>query len=165
MNTIRKNVVIALTVLGMGSFSVAARADDTTPPPGRHGAAAHGAQMQAKMADMMAKHQAKLHDLLKLTPQQEPAWSAYQAAIKPAAPAGAHPDREAIAKMSAPDRLSKMIEMSKQHEARMEALQTALTAFYSQLTAEQKAVFDDHTMGGAHGGMHHGMRGGWGRRG
>jgi hypothetical protein len=165
MNTLRKNVLIALTVLGMGSVTLAARADDTTPPAGRHDAAAHGAQMQARMAAMMAKRQAKLHDLLKLTAQQEPAWTAYQAAIKPAAPSGAHPEHGAIAKLSSPDRLSKMIEMTKQHEAKMEAHLTALNAFYSQLTAEQKAVFDDHTLGGAHGGMHGGMRGGWGHRG
>jgi hypothetical protein len=50
------------------------------------------AQMQAKMADMFAKRQARLHDLLKLTAQQESAWATYQAAIKPAAGDQAWPE-------------------------------------------------------------------------
>jgi hypothetical protein len=41
----------------------------------------------------------------------------------------------------------------------LEAHLTALTAFYAQLTPEQKTTFDDRSMGGKHGGGHHG---GWG---
>jgi hypothetical protein len=158
MNVLRKSILIGFTVLGMA----AAQAQDTTPPAGRHGAVVSKEQMQAKMAEMFAKRQAKLHDLLKLTAQQESAWATYQAAIKPAATgAGAAGDHQSFATLSAPDRLSKMIEMSKQHEAKLEATLPALTAFYGQLTTEQKAIFDDHTMGGKHGGFH-GHRGGWG---
>jgi protein CpxP len=159
MNTIRKSILIGLTVIGMSSATLAARADDTTPAPGRHGAAVSQEQMQAKMAEMFAKHQAKVHDLLKLTAAQEGAWTTYQAAIKPVAPA-THVDRAAIAKMSSPDRMAKMLEMSKQHIITMEAHLAALTAFYGQLTTAQKTVFDSQTMGG---GMHH-RHGGWGDR-
>jgi len=165
MKTFAKNMLIGLTVLGLGTASLAARADDTTTAPaGRHGHAAMGqAQMQAKMAEMWAKRQQKLHDLLKLTSAQEGAWSTYQAAIKPAAPAaGAHPDRAAFAALSAPDRLSKMIDMSKQHETAMEAHLAALNTFYGQLTADQKTIFNDNTMGGKN--AHHG-HGRWGRHG
>jgi len=157
MNILRKSILIGFTVLGMA----AAQAQDMTPAPGRHGAVVNREQMQARMEEMFAKRQAKLHDLLKLTAQQESAWASYQAAIKPAAAGGTLPDRDAVAKMSAPDRLAKMIDLSKQRQVKMEAHLTALTAFYSQLTAEQKAIFDDHTRGGAHGG-HAGHRGGWG---
>lgn len=153
MKTIRNSVLIGLAVLGMGSAPFAAQAQEA--PVGRHGHAVNQAQMQAKMTDMFAKHQAKLHDLLKLTAAQEPAWTTYQAAIKPAAPA-AH-DRAAFAAMPAPERLGKMIEMGKQHVASMEAHLTALNAFYATLTPEQKAVFDANTMGGAHGPHHRGM--------
>ncbi|MQA41519.1 Spy/CpxP family protein refolding chaperone [Rugamonas aquatica] len=157
MNILRKSILIGFTVLGMA----AAQAQDMAPAAGRHGAVVNREQMQAKMEEMFAKRQAKLHDLLKLTTQQESAWATYQAAIKPTAAGGTLPDRDAVAKMSAPDRLAKMIDLSKQRQAKMEAHLTALTAFYSQLTAEQKAIFDDHTRGGAHGG-HPGQRGGWG---
>ena len=67
--------------------------------------------------------------------------------------------RGEFAKLTAPERLSKMIEMTKQREAKMEAHLTALTAFYGQLTPEQKKVFDERGMGGkrgGHGWRHHG---------
>jgi len=157
MKTFRKSLLIGLTVLGMGTTSLAAHADDSSAQPG-----ARHAQMQAKMAEMMAKRQQKLHDLLKLTAAQEPAWTAYVAAIKPAAPAQPHGDRAAFAAMSAPDRLSKMIDMSKQHESMMEAHLAALNTFYGQLTADQKTIFNDNTMGGKN--AHHG-HGRWGHHG
>lgn len=157
MNVLRKSILIGFTVLGMAAAQ--AQTENAAPPAGRHGAAVNREQMQAKMAEMFAKRQARLHDLLKLTAQQESAWASYQAAIAPAATGGMLPDRAAIAKMSAPDRLAKKLDLSKQHLARMEAHLTALTAFYSQLTAEQKAIFDDNTRGGAHGGRA-GPRGG-----
>jgi alkylation response protein AidB-like acyl-CoA dehydrogenase len=80
MNTLRKSILIGFTVLGMA----AAHAQEAQPAkPARR--ASSKEQMQAKMADMYAKRQARLHDLLKLTTQQESAWATYQAAIKPAA--------------------------------------------------------------------------------
>ena len=165
MKTFAKQMLIGLTLV---TASLAARADDSTTTTsaaaGRHGHAFNQEQMQAKMADMWAKRQQKLHDLLKLTAAQEGAWSTYQAAIKPAAPTGAHPDRAALAALSAPERLSKMIEMSKQHEASMEAHLAALNTFYGQLTAEQKTIFNDNTMGGKNA-PHHGGRGGWSHHG
>jgi Spy/CpxP family protein refolding chaperone len=156
MKTLRKSVLIGLTVLGMGTASLAAHADDTTTAPaGRHGHAANKEQMQARMADMWAKHQAKLHDLLKLTAAQEPAWTTYQAAIKPAPRmATEHAD---FSKLPAPERLAKMIDMAKQHTTSMEAHLAALNTFYGTLTAEQKAVFDANTMGGAKGPHHRRM--------
>ena len=160
MNVLRKSILIGFTVLGMA----AAHAQDTTPPAGRHDAGAHAEHMQAKMADMFAKRQARLHDLLKLTAQQESAWATYQAAIKPAPMSGARPDRAAFRKLPAPERMAKMIDFSKQRQAKMEAHLTALTAFYAQLTPEQKAVFDERGMGGKRGG-HWGHRGGWGHHG
>lgn len=155
MNTVRKNLLIALAVLGLGGASAAAMADDTASA-GRHGHQANTEQRQAHMADMFAKRQARLHDLLKLSAAQETAWATYQAAIKPASPAAGW-DHDAIAKMPAPDRLAKMIELHKQRTATMEAHLSALNAFYGTLTAAQKAIFDDHVMGGEHGGRHSDM--------
>jgi protein CpxP len=159
MNTIRKSILIGLTVLGMGTASLAAHAaDTTTTAAGRHGHQVNAEQMQAKMAEHFAARQAKLHELLKLTAQQEAAWTTYQAAIKPSAPAS-RPDHAALKALPAPERLAKMIDLAKQHTATMESHLTALTAFYGTLTAEQKKVFDAKVMGGEHGprGMRHGM--------
>ena len=150
MNTLRKNMLIAVAVLGMGSAAVVAQAQVTE---GRHSHAASQEQRQANRAEHFAQRQAKLHDALKLTAAQEPAWTAYQAAIKPAA-MDAHDDHAAWAALPAPQRLEKMIAMAKQHTAAMESHLAALNTFYAVLTPEQKKVFDDNTKGGMHGGEH-----------
>jgi protein CpxP len=162
MNIIRKNIVIALAVLGMGSAAVAVQAQ-SAPPEGRHANAVTQEQRAAKMGELRARRQARLHDALQLTGGQEAAWAAYQAAIKPnpaAIPGGA--DREAWKTMSAPQRLEKMIAMSEQHTAMMKASVGPLNTFYSVLNPAQKNVFDQQSMGGGHHGRHgsHGGPGG-----
>lgn len=159
MNTLRKQVLIALTVLGMGGAAFAAQAQ-TAAPEGRHGYAASEEQRMAKWGEYFAKRQARLHDALKLSPAQEPAWAAYQAAIKPAAMGmGMHGERAAWAGMPAPARMEKMIALAKQHTAAMESQLAALNTFYAVLTPAQKKVFDENTLGGR--GHHRGghMRG------
>ena len=157
MNTFRKQILISLSAFALAGVTFAAQAQ-TPPPEGRFSHAANQEQRAAAMADHFAKHQAKIHDLLKITPAQEGAWAAYQAAIKPVAPtAPATGGRAAYAALSAPARLQKAIDMMKAHEAKMETTLGALNTFYAVLTADQKKVFDANTMGGAHGG--HGMRG------
>lgn len=146
MKTLSKTLLIGMTALGIGTASLA-YADETAAP--RH------EQMAARMAEHFAQRQAKLHDALKLTAQQEGAWSTYQAALKPQTPA-AHPDRAAFKSMSAPERMQKMIDLSKQRTERMEAHLAAVTSFYGQLTDEQKKTFDGFTA--RHGKRHHFMR-------
>jgi Spy/CpxP family protein refolding chaperone len=142
MNTLRKSILIALAVLGMAGTTVAAYAQ--AAPEGRHGRAASQEQRQAKMAEFFATRQARLHDALKLSAAQEPAWSAYQAAIKPAA-RDAQQDRAAMASLPAPQRLEQRIAMAKRHTAGMESRLAALNTFYAVLTPEQKASFDAAT--------------------
>ncbi|MGV7208051.1 Spy/CpxP family protein refolding chaperone [Oxalobacteraceae bacterium A2-2] len=154
MNTIRKTALAAL-VLALGTtFAAQAQTQDN---------ADRRAKFEARVAEMTAKREAKLHDALKITPAQEPAWAAYVTAIKPVAPTGTPPAPGT--KLSAPERLAKAIDFSKQRTARLESVQPALTAFYGQLTAEQKAIFDKR--GGGFGGpargpRGHGFHGGWG---
>ena len=97
-NTFGKRFLIGLTVLGLsaglGSTALAQEAHD----PARQQAHA------AKMHEKMAQHHAMLHDKLKLTTAQEPAWATFGASMKP----GQRParmDRAALAKMSAPQRM------------------------------------------------------------
>lgn len=152
MNTLRKQVLVALTVLGMGSAAFAVQAQ-TAAPEGRHAHAASQQERMAKWGEHFAKRQAKIHDALQLSAGQESAWAAYQAAIKPAA-MGMHGDRAAWATLSAPARMEKMIAMAKQHTAAMESQLSALNTFYSVLTPAQKKAFDAATMHGGRG--HHG---------
>jgi protein CpxP len=150
MNTLRKNVLIALTVLGIGSAAVTVQAQ-TAPAEGRHGAAASQQERMARWGEHFARRQARLHDALQLNGGQESAWAAYQASIKAqAGMMGMHGDRDAWAAMSAPARMEKMIAMSRQHTAMMESQLGALNTFYSVLSPAQKKVFDDNTRGGGH---------------
>jgi hypothetical protein len=158
MNTLRKNVLIAMTVLGMGTAAVAVQAQDTAPKARHEWSAASPQERAAKMAEHFAKRQAKLHDALQLSGGQESAWAAYQASIRPdGSMMAAMGDRKAWAAMPAPQRMEKMIAMSKQHTARMESQLGALNTFYSTLNPAQKKIFDEQTRGGR---GHHGHRGG-----
>ena len=162
MNNFRKNVLIGLTVLGMGTATIAVQAQTSAPDTtqGRHGNAATQEQRQAKMAEFAAKRTARLHDELKITPAQENAFRTYIAATSPQ-PRQAQGERANWKALSAPVRMEKMIAMQKQRTAEMEAQMPALNAFYAQLTPEQKTVFD--RQGGHHRG--HGWKGGHGRQG
>jgi protein CpxP len=160
MNTLRKNILIGLAALSMGAAAIGAQAQ-AQAPDGRFGHAATQEQRQAKMAEHFAKRQAKLHDALKLTPAQEPAWNAFSAAIKPA-PHAARGDRAAWASLPAPARMEKMIARSKERTAQMESHLAALNTFYAVLTPEQKKVLDEQAMRGHRGGHRghdgHGMK-------
>jgi protein CpxP len=147
MHTLRNSILIGLTVVGIGSASFAAQAQD-----GRHGHAATQEQRQAKWAEHFAARQARLHDALKLTAAQQPAWAAYQAALKPAM--GRHGARAAGPQLSAPARMEQAIARSQQRTAAMQSHLAALNTFYAVLTPEQKKAFDDNARGGARGGHH-----------
>ena len=161
MNTLRKSFLIGMTVLGMGTATLAAHADEGRPMAGhehgkwQEGMAGHE-QMAGKWQERMAKHAAMLHDKLKLTTAQEPAWKTFNATMMPQMPGGmpahaSHMDHAAIAKMSAPERLEKWIAFSKERIGKQEARLAALKTFYAVLTPEQKQVFDDSVPGGRHG--------------
>jgi len=187
MNTLRKQILVALAAVGFAGAAFAQTAAGTTAAPvqeGRHGHAVTAEQRaahQAKRAEFRAKHAerqaaraAKLRADLKLTSQQEPAFAAFLAAGKPAArpqgqAAGKAPgERARFAALPAPQRMAHVVERQKQRTARMEARLAALNNLYAVLTPEQKKVFDSQPTrggfgkrhGGGHGGPgHHGARG------
>jgi protein CpxP len=148
MNTIRKSIIIGLTVLGLGAGSFAAQAGEAGPA--REG-------MHAKWGERAAMHQKKLHDLLTLTPSQEAAWATYSAATRHEGRGqrGERGERGAWKALPAPARMEKRIDMAKQHIAKMESHLAALNTFYAVLTPAQKKVFDDNSMGHGGRGMRH----------
>lgn len=160
MSTLRKQIMIGLAALSMGAAAVGAYAQ-APAPEGRFGHAATQEQRQAKMAEFVAKRQAALHDALKLSPAQEPAWTVFVNATKPV-PHADRGDRAAWASLAAPARMEKMIALSKERTARMEAHLAALNTFYATRTPEQKKVMDQQALrgfGGRHGGHRgHGMQ-------
>lgn len=155
LTTVRNTLVISLAVLGMGGAAVAVHAQENNPKAAsverQHQRGHHGDR-----AAHMAQRQARLHDQLKLTAAQEPAWAAFTAAGKP----GERPargERGQWASNSAPERMEMQLEMAKQHVAHMETRLAALNTFYATLTPEQKKLFDEQGMWRGHRGMHKGM--------
>ncbi|WP_374512931.1 Spy/CpxP family protein refolding chaperone [Niveibacterium sp.] len=114
----------------------------------------------ARMQQMATKRFDALHDTLKLSAAQEPAWKAYRDGILAdmEAMAKSRPDFNALRDKPAPDRMAAMLEHSKLRQAQMEKHLAETRKFYDQLTPEQKKTFDAHSMMGPHGGRG-GMRG------
>jgi protein CpxP len=161
MNKFSKRLLVGLTVLGLSAGAIVAHADDGDGMGWSHGRMAmHDGADQGKFAEKMkariAKHQAEVHDKLKLSAAQEPAWKTYVASMTPSA-MPQRPSRAEIDKMTAPERMEKMLAMMKEGEARMSQRLAALKTFYAVLTPEQKKVFDDNFRL-AHR-RHHGHRG------
>jgi periplasmic protein CpxP/Spy len=155
MNKFSKRLVISLTAgitaVGIGSAAFAAAAGNTDCDHmgmmGQDGMSMRGydhygdGKFNERMKERMARHHAALHDKLKLTAAQEPAWKTFTEAMIPAS-MPQRPDRAEMAKLAAPERMEKMIGMMKDSEQRMEKRLDALKTFYATLTPEQKKVFD-----------------------
>lgn len=162
MNTIRKSLIIGMTVLGLAGSTFAVQAHDAkagvTAAAHGHAHDAKHAERHAKRAEHRAQRAHKLHEALKLAPAQEAAWVSYSTAIKPAA-RPERGERGAWKTMTAPERMEKRLAMAKQRVDRMEARLAATATFYATLTPEQKKLFDDHGMrrGGHRHHMKHGM--------
>ncbi|MCD2516998.1 Spy/CpxP family protein refolding chaperone [Massilia sp. G4R7] len=184
MNTVRKNLVIVLSALGIAGASLGVQAQTAAPQEGRHPHAmskeqreakraefrnltpeqrqAKFAEFKAKRAEHRAARQARLADDLKLTRAQQPVWQAFVASMAPQQQgdrAGQRLTKEQRTALTAPQRLERQIAMQKQRTARMEARLSALNSLYAALTPEQRKVFDEQKHGRHHRGGHGMMRG------
>ena len=168
--SLRNRLLVAGLLASMGLAAVA-----QTPPPEAKGGpmGAQGMGMghhamrgdkadPAKMEARHTEHLAQLKAKLKLTAAQEPAWTAFTATMKP--PMHSKAERAAMqadmAKLTTPERIDKMQARKAERDADMSQRADATKAFYAQLSAEQKKVFDGETarhMHAPHGGMGHGM--------
>jgi protein CpxP len=163
---------IAAAMFGASAFAVAQSADGKGPTAdmrGQHMAqqadgkgAMHGQHRMERMGKMqkhMAERQAKLKTELKLTPEQEAAWTAFVAgtghAPRMAGKGGAR--HEEMAKLTTPERIDKMMAMHAERSAQMAQRMQAVKSFYAALTPEQQKTFDGQRMGGF---QRTGMKGG-----
>ena len=93
-------------------------------------------------ADMAARHAQRAKDLrtvLKITPEQEAAFTAYVTATKPVR---SERRLEAAQALTTPDRLRRMAEMDEERAAAHRRRNEATLAFYQQLEPDQREVFD-----------------------
>lgn len=149
MKKLNKYLLLGATALsfgvaGMGT-AVSATPSDKPEWGCGYGPGMDGKWDKAKNGERMKQHMqqrhAALHDKLKLNAQQEAAWQTYTAAtMKNMTPPSW--DREEMAKLSAPERMERMIQNMREREQRMTAQLESLKTFYATLTPEQKKIFD-----------------------
>lgn len=156
MKSVLKPLLLA-SILATASVAAFSQAPGAGPGGGMMGPGARmhegmdhpgmGKMNPARMQARMEKRQAVLKAMLKLTPAQEGAWTAFTAAVKP--PAGMmakHPDPVEMAKLTTPERIDKMKALRTQHMTEMNAVadkrEEATKTFYAALTPEQQKVFD-----------------------
>ncbi|MGE4240097.1 Spy/CpxP family protein refolding chaperone [Ramlibacter sp.] len=122
--------------------------------------------MQARMAERMQRRLDRFKQHLKITPAQEGAWTNWTQAMRPAANMQ-RPNRGEMSRLPTPERIDRMRAQRAQRMAEMDRRGEATKAFYGQLSAEQKKMFDEAPMRMGRGGRgdhgdHHrgGPRGG-----
>jgi protein CpxP len=160
MKTPTQALILGLALLG----PLAAYAEPAAAPPApKANDAGPGGPWGEHGRRHMQERLDQLHKELKLTPEQEADWKTFSEKLDEAKKERkeARPDGEALRKLSAPERLEKMIEFGKARQAAMEEVLAATKTFYAKLTPEQKKTFDDLTPfgeraphGKGHGGPH-----------
>ena len=140
-----------LLTAALGTAGIVAFAQPMGGPEGQSPRMEHQRMDPAKMEAMVAQRAAELKAQLKLSPEQEPAWNAFVAAMKPDAKAmPQRPAREELDKLTTPERIDKMRALrDQQHKdmlAAMDKRDQATKTFYATLNAEQKKTFDAHHM-------------------
>ena len=130
----------------LGAAAIPALADMPCGPMGSAGG------YREHRAERIEQHHKRVHDALKLTPEQDVAWKKLVESEQPMhkPDAGMAAD---WAKLTTPERAEKMLERMKTHEAAMTSHIVLLKEFYAVLTPEQKKIFDDSHSGMRRGGM------------
>lgn len=95
-----------------------------------------------------AEKNQRLHDKLGLSATQEKDWEAYMASVEKLGPSEKNKPLppEEFEKLTAPERLEKMLEHMKVRQAQLEAHLDAVKKFYGTLNADQKKIFDQESM-------------------
>jgi len=142
-----------LASAGLASFaqgSPSPAPSDTTQPAakanGTHFSSEQRERFHQKMSERHTQRLGQIKNKLKLTPDQTGAWDSFMAAIQSQdkrAPGG---DREALSKLSTPERIDRMNSLMSEHQEKMRQRGEASKKFYSVLTDEQKKVFDNEMM-------------------
>jgi len=134
---------LALPVLAQTSPAAPAGASDA-PAVQMHQRGDYRSNRQAQRDQWQQKHaerQAQLKAKLAITPAQEGAWTSFTQAMQPRSDF-ARLDRQAMQKLTTPERIDRMRALRAQRDAAMDARADAIKTFYAQLQPEQQKTFD-----------------------
>ena len=146
-----KPLLLATLLAGVAFATVAQPGTPASHAP-CHAAAdgeRHGGRFERMKARMSERADA-LKATLQLRPEQEAAWNSYLAALQPPADL-ARPARADLRELTTPQRLDRMAELRKAHDAAFTQRDAATRAFYAQLDAAQQKAFDAQTARRMHG--------------
>jgi hypothetical protein len=148
MNNMNKIIVAFLATSSIALGITTASAED------RHDGKGHeGKTWNQDMKENIAARHERLHKALKLTEAQEPAWQAFIAKAAPEGWAEQHADAKEFDKLTAPERMEKMLEHAQKRQEFMSQRLADLKVFYAQLSPEQQKSFDEQHRNHAQG--HH----------
>jgi hypothetical protein len=152
-----KYLLLSVTALGFAAASIGT-AISASPSPeqpewgcGYRGEGGPGmgrnwnnGKFNERVKERFSQRHAALHDKLKLNAEQEAAWQNYTAAtMKNLTPPRWNPTE--MAKLTAPERMEKMLERMKERESQMTAQLNSLKTFYATLSPEQQKIFNAET--------------------
>jgi protein CpxP len=142
-------------ICALGLAALAAPMNAQPSPPQDAPSAEDKARMEAHRAQMARD----LHILLRLRPDQEAAWKAFDAAMAPPEPPPSREPGAAGPDLSAttPQRLDEMAKHRAEGDARRAKAEAALRTFYAALSPDQQQAFD--ALGRLAGPMGHGPMG------
>ena len=142
---LRKHLLTCALLAGLGAVAQAQTTPATPAAPAAEGQRGHAGKFDpARRAERINKLLADLKQKLQLSAGQETAWTSFAAAMQPSAQRQ-RPDREALLRMTTPDRIDHLRTLREQRNAEMDRRGQAAKAFYAQLNAEQKKTFDAET--------------------
>jgi len=161
MRPVFKSLLVAglMATAGLASYAQGMGPSGDRPPMRAEGGMHR--MDPARMEKMVARRLAELKAKLKITSDQESAWTTFAAAMKPPVrDAEKRPDRAELDKLTTPERIDKMHALRTQRLAEMNAAMDqrddATKTFYATLSPEQKKVFDsEHARMGERHGDHH----------
>lgn len=146
MKSVYKKIILSCAVLGFASIATLASAHDKPWDACKTAADPHEC-MQTKMVQHMQEHETKLHDALKLSAAQEPAWKTYTESMHQQITAmqadhKAMPTRAEREKMTAPDLLQQHLDNMQKHSVAMQSHLAALKTLYAALNPQQQATIN-----------------------
>jgi hypothetical protein len=97
---------------------------------------------QEEVQKRIQTHQERLHQRLKLSAEQEAAWTRFAQKASPKPDLLQRPDPEIFRTLTTPERTEKLLCLSKAHQTFLSTRLKALKIFYALLTSEQQKTFD-----------------------
>ena len=159
--------IAAATVLAVCGIGAQAQTPPAAPPanmvrpmPGADGGMMRE-RIQQHMQQRMQHRMESLKRILQVTPNQEPAWDTFAAAMRPAHPMMQWHQRGEFEHLATPERIDRLRQLRTERDAEMDRRGEATKVFYAQLTPAQQKAFDEISLkllkgGHGHRGRHHG---------